>query len=507
MKRQLGFIIATGLLLSACNSDDTESKKNESDVKVSDKAEKERLTTEITTEKPTTEELKNIEKTIDINSAAFKNSFVQTSGEGYQGIEPGLTYAEVKNKLGQYNGTNDFAGGLNFNFGSYALIFDGVTTENELTDRSKIEYVYITPDQQKDLAVFSEVWGEKSDYASLPPSGVASINYYDVDGKRINAMVANGQVIMVTKHDIQKITNGKNESAEVRFNNGKTHLIYPKIDTYEYGQVILTNSFNIYGFHAGDPVGDLISKLGQPDKTFDDDLGATYQYDNFAVTVKDDRIYRYLLNVKEEQLDPDLQSIWQVTSEDTQSELARFDGNKTNGFYVEVNPDMGPGGGIDSIAIIGDNYQGPEVGQPDNDTLSKETILSEDFAYSVLSNEYDIGGYHAGDAASKEDIIEAAGAPDDEGESSVEYGPASAMFLDDKIESISIDVSSVGLTIGEIRSAWGYEYKIIDSEDGDYTVYDMDKTNGYHVEILPTGVNDDVQSIIIHGQDYEINHL
>ncbi|TDL98651.1 hypothetical protein ERX27_02420 [Macrococcus brunensis] len=150
--RKLSLVImGTSMIMAACGND-SESKKEET---ASEKSSEESVTLKTekppteaqTTENPVTEEVKKVNKTIDIMSEDLINEFTKDKGSGYQGIEPGLTYSQIKEMLGAYDGTAEMLGGLHVKFGDYAVVFDGVTEENQLSDHSKIKYVFISPDE------------------------------------------------------------------------------------------------------------------------------------------------------------------------------------------------------------------------------------------------------------------------------------------------------------------------------------------------------------------------
>ncbi|WP_165983051.1 hypothetical protein [Macrococcus brunensis] len=361
-----------------------------------------------------------------------------------------------------------------------------------------------------DASEFFEARGKEDSRESISPSGISMLYRYTVNGRSIDALIHSGQVVWLTKHDMKQVMNEHAGDENISMERGIAHYNYPQIDSREFGQSVLSNSFNIMGYHAGDDAGDLIEKLGMYESKEDGDQGTVYHYDNFSFMIIDNKIYAITLNVLEENVSPDIQEIWGVQSENTGSEYMRFDKVKDNGFYVEVYPYIGPTAGISGITIYRENYAGPSLEQADTGRFTKEMILNKDFAYSILSNDYNIAGYHAGDNATLQEVIEAVGEPDsrhqnENGVEYIEYGLKRMTFIDDKLEFISLDVTESDIDIDELRTAWGYDYQIINSESGEYTVYDTNKTNGYHVEIL--SLNDQVQSITIHGDYYKKNHL
>ncbi len=96
--------------------------------------------------------------------------------------------------------------------------------------------------------------------------------------------------------------------------DGIAHLNIPRVDTYEYGHVLLSNSFNIKGYHAGDAAGDLITQLGPAKKVYEQEDIKSYEYDNFTVGVKGDKIYGYSLNIEDQHIADGLEEAWQNQS-------------------------------------------------------------------------------------------------------------------------------------------------------------------------------------------------
>ncbi|WP_414055279.1 hypothetical protein [Macrococcus equi] len=277
--------------------------------------------------------------------------------------------------------------------------------------------------------------------------------------------------------------------------NGIAHYKYPKIDTFEYGKHILSNEFNIMGYHAGDDAGDLIDKLGRVREVTEDEfLGTNYAYDNFEVAVKDGKIFRILLNTRNLDLDPYLEKIWRVKSENTMSEYMRFDGNKNNGYYVEVYPEMGPTVGINSIAIIGENFKSniPEsteefVQNSDIKDTNVEMrdgiayynfpdIKNFDFAYEVCTAAFEINGI--GLADSNVDFTPLGDYTDNNGNR--EYGNFGFEMLGDSVYGIKMVVGDQHVHIDDLIKGWKSK---VDVRKKNSIFYDNDKTNGFVVRV------------------------
>lgn len=296
----------------------------------------------------------------------------------------------------------------------------------------------------------------------------------------------------------------KVEDGDVTDVNGYAHIKLPRVDTYEYGQVILSNTFNIKGYHAGEEVGDLIEQLGKAKSEKSNEYGTTYEYDNFSVTVRDGRIYAFSLDISDQHITSNLQKEWGHESELTYSEFMRFDGNKTNGYYIEVYPDLSKGE-LSGISIIGENYKNAvpatHSGTYDLDTSS---VATYDFGQQILSNSFNIEGIGVGDVVSHDEIIRKLGdaGPYSEESGYYDYGDFSLMLdADNRVSNIMINVSNDNISLQTLKDAWNKDSESDGDDSYMTTIYDGDKTNGYYIEV--DSMDNSVQYITIYNGNRE----
>lgn len=296
----------------------------------------------------------------------------------------------------------------------------------------------------------------------------------------------------------------KVENGEITEQNGYAHIKLPRVDTYDYGQVILSNDFNIKGYHAGEEAGDLIEQLGTPKSTEDNEYGKTYKYDNFSVTVRDNRIYAFSLDISDQHISSNLEKEWGHQSELTYSEFMRFDGNKTNGYYVEVYPDMGKGI-LSGISIIGENYKdavpASHSGTYDLDTSK---VATYDYGQEILSNTFKVEGIGVGDYVTHDEIINKLGdaGPYSEESQYYDYGDFSLMLDESNhVDNIMINVADQGISLQTLKDSWNKDSESTGNSDYMTTIYDGDKTNGYYIEV--DSMDDQVQYITIYNGNRE----
>ncbi|UTH16743.1 hypothetical protein [Macrococcus epidermidis] len=148
------------------------------------------------------------------------------------------------------------------------------------------------------------------------------------------------------------------DDANIDMVDGIAHYNLPDITTFKFGYQFCTNNFEILGYKVGDDAGDLIEQLGDTVEEKSGRSGShTYVYDNFEVSIKDGKVFSYIMQPTDQY--PEFVSLagqWDSSPDFEDEHHMRFDNNKTNGFYVEVY-DNGEGL-VNGIAIFGENYSG-----------------------------------------------------------------------------------------------------------------------------------------------------
>lgn len=502
------------ILLGACTNESKPDDKGASKIESDNKSNKKDNKSIKKSEKVATDDF-------DISSQKFIDEFTKEKGRGFRGIEPGMTYAEVKSKLGNptkygFEDMTDF-GGFRFYFNNFILVFEDVNKKSEIKDDSKVKYVFLQNKEATPVEEFGKAWGTHEEFIPFNHGSIGS-NIYEVNGKTINGFFSHGVIEFVSKENLKKIfdesqdktykDDGDKTLTEI---NGVTHYNVPDLLSEEFANSIKENTFNIGG------VGLLKKSDGKTNENLkpgqEQSVEGKEVYDNFIfhLYAGTGKAPEYpvaqidLLDLAYQKVTIDeLIESWNL-------EKLAFDGgnfkifNLDNGTYVtfkyyndskfihEINLNEGQFSELAGLEEIQEDENSNAEGS--NDYTSKE------FAYEILSNSYRFHGIKAGDQYTMEEVIERAGEPTD-------YPLGYLIYEDEKVEvdtydgyvsSISLDLTDAGVNIDDLKSGWNENYEDAETDRGLETIYDNNKTNGYYVVVeSKDGV---VQYIRIYGHD------
>lgn len=117
---------------------------------------------------------------------------------------------------------------------------------------------------------------------------------------------------------------------------------------------ILSNTFNLNGIHVNDEITkeEVVELLGEPNE----DLNDTLHYDNYSVSIYNDKVEEILIRVTPQIVSIDeLKESWDVPFEETGDNSMSFtiyDGNKNNNYHVKVAHTYDGTNGEDNVQTI-----------------------------------------------------------------------------------------------------------------------------------------------------------
>ncbi|QNR09109.1 hypothetical protein [Macrococcoides canis] len=117
---------------------------------------------------------------------------------------------------------------------------------------------------------------------------------------------------------------------------------------------ILSNTFNLNGIHVNDEITkeEVVELLGEPNE----DLNDTLHYDNYSVSIYNDKVEEILIRVAPQIVSIDeLKESWDIPFEETgdnSMSVTIYDGNKNNNYHVEVAHTYGGANGEDNVQTI-----------------------------------------------------------------------------------------------------------------------------------------------------------
>lgn len=514
MKR-LFYLLSIVFILTACNSNQTNEKnENKEETKSSNK------------NKENKKENKDNFKIYDIGSKEFYNLYLKEKGKGFNGIEPGMSFEKVKNKIGSYHSSGEGIGGHTFYFDQYEIIFANVESEEELKDSSIVKYIFIHSKNYTDFSKFLNIWGNDYKQTYLDNDGGNSIFMFEKNGQKVYAYKNGGMILSVSKQNVDNLfdenskdgIDNKNTDDSITKVNGVAHYNFPNIDTAEFGDLILSNKFNILGYKPGDgqSVGDLIEDLGDSKHMTGDNV----VYDNFTLGVGSNGLASYRLDVSDQNVSlQKLVQSWRQKYIKTSDSNIIYDGDIENGYYVVI--EVNNSGVVQQIDIIGSNRDedtsNDVIIDPFDDENSNSGINFKDanlsikngyahynfpslrnkaFVEKLLSNNFTFEGVgvNKGDNIN---IAEVLGNSRDEAAGFSQFDNFTIITADKmKIEGFDIYISE-NITLDELEKLWGYE---VAKRDTDYLIYDTRK-NDFHA-IVRSNEEGFVTSVSIWKGDY-----
>ncbi|WP_414055286.1 hypothetical protein [Macrococcus equi] len=465
----------------------------------------------------------------DIATEKFKKEFLKDYGKGFRGIEPGMSYAEVKSKLGKPTELNSnygiALGGLQVHFNNFILIFKDVNSKNKLNDKSIVENVILKNKKSVSLENFSKVWGVSTAFNGIESASIGSLTY-DIDGMKIYALKNHGDIDFITKDNLKEIadkniTKYASGNNNITMVNGVSHYNVPDLLSKSFADSIKENTFNIDGFGLlkstnKDPYNDL--------KPIEAESGEGLAvYDNFILHLKSGtgKTPKYPVN-QIDILDLSSQNVtidellekWNISSDKLAFLGGSFDiYNLDNGTYItfkydidskiidEINLNEGtfsegaPPSDIEDTDSTDDSNEA-QLNAPNIDFRNGTSyynfpdITNFDFAYQVCTAAFKINGIGLGDTPDLEPLGEY-----HENEVIYEYGNFGFEMIGDRVNGIKLHVADQNVQIDTLEKAWKSK---VDIRKKNSIFYDNDKTNGFLVRV---DFDDDgvVQDIFILG--------
>ncbi|WP_414053383.1 hypothetical protein ACMGE6_08035 [Macrococcus equi] len=516
--KKLALVLSTSILLVACGSNDKHSEKGSSQI--------------VNESKQSSTPVKKVKSdNFDISSKSFVEEFTKDKGKGFRGIEPGMTYADVKKRLGkptQYSIEEmpDF-GGFRFYFNNFILVFEGVKKKSDIKEDSRVKYVFIQNKEATPVEKFDKAWGPYSEFNPFNHGSIGS-NTYEINGTTYYGFFSHGIIEFVSKENMVKIfvesqgktykDDGDKSITEV---NGVSHYNVPDLLSKSFADSIKENTFNIDGFGLlkstnKDPYNDL--------KPIEAESGEGLAvYDNFILHLKSGtgKTPNYPVN-QIDILDLSSQNVtidellekWNISSD----KLAFHGGsfqifNLDNGTYItfkydidskiidEINLNEGtfsegaPPSDIEDTDSTDDSNEA-QINDPNIDFRNGTSyynfpdITNFDFAYQVCTAAFKINGIGLGDTPDLEPLGEY-----HENEVIYEYGNFGFEMIGDRVNGIKLHVADQNVQIDTLEKAWKSR---VDIRKKNSIFYDNDKTNGFLVRV---DFDDDgvVQDIFILG--------